>query len=262
MPVSVTDVLPELIEDHSVFGGVAWRLAKDGIRIAGNAPETTGGAPKTVQRVWENFGDSIDRWSQIFEVPAELIIATICTESSGKPQALRKEPGYVSDEATPGKISPGLMQTLISTARATLKDPGIDRAWLLDPDNSIKAGTCYIAENRDKTRLDPPKVACAYNAGGIFRNDGPGNRWKMRQFPIGKSDHADRFVAWFNDCFRFFPTLAEPPSLTFWGLLKQGPAGPSVQVPKMFLPMREQTGYIASLPLLCGPGCGPGKPVL
>ena len=41
------------------------------------------------------------------------------------------------------------------------------RAWLLEPDNSIQAGTAYIASQSSKTDLDPPKVSCAYNAGGV-----------------------------------------------------------------------------------------------
>jgi soluble lytic murein transglycosylase-like protein len=109
------------------------------------------------------------------------------------------------------------MQTLISTARETLRQPGIDRTWLLDPDNSIRAGTAYIDRQRTSTALDPPKVACAYNAGSLRPNDAPGNRWKMRQFPRDTSQHADRFVAWFNDCFRLFRELGAPAASSFFG---------------------------------------------
>ncbi len=97
------------------------------------------------------------------------------------------------------------MQTLISTAREALAGEvaadEIGRRWLLAPDNSIRAGTAYIASQKPVTGFDPPKVACAYNAGGVYPESGPGNRWKMRQYPIGKSTHADRFVKWLNDFF-------------------------------------------------------------
>ena len=207
--------LASLIENHNFNGGVRWRLASDGIRIVGAAPETTRGEPQTVARVWRDFGRPIKLWAGRFDVPVELIVATICTESRGDSAVLREEPGYVSDEQTPHKISPGLMQTLISTARETLGDNSIDREWLLDADNSIRAGTAYIDRQRRKTKLDPPKVACAYNAGSVIANNGAGNRWKMRQFPIGTGKHADRFVEWFNDCFRFFDARGITPPVSF-----------------------------------------------
>jgi soluble lytic murein transglycosylase-like protein len=211
------DPLPELLVNHRFNNSVVWRLASDGLRIADASPEITQGPPQTVDRVWQDFGTSIQRWAGHFDVPVELIIATICTESGGRADAVRQEPGYLSDQTTPNKVSAGLMQTLISTARETLRQPGIDRTWLLDPDNSIRAGTAYIDRQRTSTALDPPKVACAYNAGSLRPNDAPGNRWKMRQFPRDTSQHADRFVAWFNDCFRLFRELGAPAASSFFG---------------------------------------------
>ncbi|MFZ1642961.1 MAG: transglycosylase SLT domain-containing protein [Candidatus Contendobacter sp.] len=107
------------------------------------------------------------------------------------------------------------MQTLISTARATLKDKNIDRAWLLVPANSIQAGASYIAEQSLKTMLDPPKVACAYNAGSLLENRGRDNRWKMKQFPIGTSEHCNRFVKWFNDAVAVLATHPTKPSVPY-----------------------------------------------
>ena len=215
---ALADLLNGLTANHSIFGGVAWRLAENGIRIEDAEPETTVGRPVTVGRVWDAFGEPIANWGAHFEVPAELIVATICTETRGDSEEIRREPGFISDELTPHRISPGLMQTLISTARRALEaetDAVIDRAWLLVPANSIRAGTAYIRQQRRKTFLDPPKVACAYNAGSVIRNDGPNNRWKMRQFPIGTSAHADRFVRWFNDAFRLFEERGVTPSGSF-----------------------------------------------
>ncbi len=140
-------------------------------------------------------------------MPVELIVATICTESSGDPSARREEKGFISEANTPHRISIGLMQMLISTARETLRLDPIDGDWLLDPDNAIRAGTSYIARQSPKTLFDPPVVACAYNAGDVYHEPSPENRWRMRQFPIGKSEHADRFVLWFNDCFRVLGSL-------------------------------------------------------
>lgn len=203
-------LMPQLTQFHGFMDSIEWRVQPMGIEIGDGQFDRTGGRPKTVMRVWESFGPSIEKWSVRYGVPAELIVATICTETSGKPDRVRIEPGYVSDETTPGRVSPGLMQTLISTAQHTLMDDSIDREWLLEPSNSIQAGTAYMAAQLKKTNLDPPKVACAYNAGGVYHNDGPENRWKMRQFPIGTSHHADRFVQWFND----FTFVMENESIT------------------------------------------------
>jgi hypothetical protein len=193
-------VMPMLEALHGFGNSVRWQVHTKGVSIEGTGVERTGGEPQTVRRVWDQFGGAIETWSGRFGVPAELIVATICTESRGDPHSVREEPGYRSDAATPDRVSPGLMQTLITTARNALQDNSVDREWLLEPGNSIQAGTAYIASQMTRTNLDPPKVACAYNAGGIYPNDGPDNRWKMRQYPIGSGAHADRFVRWFNDC--------------------------------------------------------------
>lgn len=217
----IRKALEELKQPHRFKDSVLWQVTADGIIIdQKQPPETSGGEPKTVRGVWQKFKDPLEKWSAKFGVPAELIVATICTESGGDPSALRKEPEYVSDEQTPGKISPGLMQTLVSTARKTLGDNSINRDWLLQPDNSICAGTAYIASQWSITNFDPPKVACAYNAGNVYYNDSPSNRWKMRQYPPGSSEHADRFVKWFNDCFLMFKQDQITTRVSFFALLR------------------------------------------
>jgi hypothetical protein len=209
-------VLDELKEPHAFSGGVSWQLTGRGVAVAGGTPETSGGGPETVKRVWSTYRDDIDRWSVKYGVPAELVIATICTESGGNPIAKLKEPGYVSDRQTPHKISVGLMQTLIATARDTLRDDQIDQAWLLEPGNAIQAGSAFIAQQFKSTHFDPPKVACAYNAGSLRRPGKTPNRWNMHQTP----GHADRFVTFFNDCFALFAAGTEPmPTLSFYRLL-------------------------------------------
>jgi hypothetical protein len=217
----IRKVIDDLTQPHRYRDSVEWYLSPQGIVIDGKQPpETTGGEPKTVRSVWQRFGTPVEEWSVKFGVPVELIIATICSESGGSPSDIRKEPGYISDDKTPGKISPGLMQTLISTARSTLADNTIDRKWLLEPGNSIRAGTAYIASQWTTTNFDPPKVACAYNAGSIYYNESAENRWKMRQYPINSANHADRFVKWFNDCFVMFIKDNQNPEVSYHRLLK------------------------------------------
>ncbi len=206
---------------HGYQDSVKWSLTKLGIDVAGEGVTYTPGEPATVRRVWTQFGDSFTAWATKYEIPVELLVATACTETRGDAAAIRMEPGYESDEKTPGRISPGLMQTLISTARSTLAREGlaqstIDRQWLLVADNSIHAGAAYINQMFPQTGFDPPLVACGYNAGGVYHQEGEKNRWKMRQYPIGTGEHANRFVSWFNDCFRIFASNGGAPPCSYY----------------------------------------------
>src|SRR5262245_13587214 len=180
-----------LSASHGFRDSIRWRVTPRGVEVNGRI-ERTPGPPNTVTNVWETYHKAINAAAVRYGVPAQLIIATICTESGGNAKALRLEPRYRSDEATPDQVSPGLMQTLISTARSALGNQNINRAWLLIPRNSIIAGTAYIKRQANTTRLDPPLVACAYNAGSLRYNASKKNRWRMVQYPLGTSAHCDR----------------------------------------------------------------------
>ena len=98
------------------------------------------------------------------------------------------------------------MQTLISTAIESLQRE-TNHLWtaeelsesLKDPFVSIQAGTAYIRQQEGRTDFDPPLVAAAYNAGGVYVQTGEKNRWRLRQYPIGTGKHCDRFVKWYGD---------------------------------------------------------------
>jgi hypothetical protein len=179
-------VLPTLTAYHGYGDSVRWRLQEDGVGGRGLGVRT-------------NRGRTADR--------APIVGPVRVRNRSMVPGVRRargadRGHGLHRDERRPaeGERRTGLlMQTLISTARSALDDPTIGRQWLLEPGNSIKAGTAYMAQQWKATNFDPPKVACAYNAGGVYRNESGDNRWRMRQYPIGSSEHADRFVKWFND---------------------------------------------------------------
>lgn len=165
----------------------------------------TPGEPVTVRKVWDTFGAEIRDASKTYGVPVELIVATIATESGGQVlmrTARREEPGWISDEETPNRVSIGPMQTLLSTAREALKEPHLTSSDLLIPERSIRAGTAYIAQQVKKTSFSPPLVAAAYNAGGLYPEVATTNRWRLRCYPLGTGTHIDRFVCWFNDTMR------------------------------------------------------------
>jgi soluble lytic murein transglycosylase-like protein len=112
---------------------------------------------------------------------------------------VRKEKGCstVDPALTPSRISVGLMQTLLSTASSVLnRDVGVSE--LKNPLVSIEAGATYMWRQSRETHFDPPLAACAYNAGSLRFNGSPNNRWKLVQYPIGTSAHADRFIRFFN----------------------------------------------------------------
>ena len=184
---------------HAYDTSVRWRCTPHGVEVEGDGLQRTPGEPRSAKRVWIAHRAAFQHWAARFCLPVELLMACALTETTGDDGAVRIEPGYRSDDTTPMKISAGLMQTLIGTAREVVGVPTLDRAWLLQPRNSLHAGAGYIRDQASLTKLDPPLVAAAYNAGGLYKESSPRNRWRLRQHPIGTSAHVDRFCRWLGD---------------------------------------------------------------
>lgn len=191
---------------HTHFGPLSWHLTPQGISINGQPARGTAGVPATVRRVWSWFGDDIRASAKQYVVPVELLVATLCTESAGGQteyasvcRARRNEPGWISDDATPARVSIGAMQTLISSARAATGLSSLSAEDLCDPMVSLQAGAAVIAESRAVTHYDPPLVAASYNAGGVYEDANTGNRWRLRCYPLGTGRYIDSFVSWLND---------------------------------------------------------------
>ena len=210
--------ITRLTEFHSYADGVRWRVVPAGVEIEGSGVERTRGVPSTVTQVWEIYSSHINRAARARGVACALILATICAESGGKADAVRLERGYVSDERTSNKVRVGLMQTFISTA-CDMLGYVVDRKWLLDPANSIEAGTAYIARQAALTHLDPPLVATAYSAGRLAYDSGERNRWKLRQPHPGTGEYCDRFVHFFNDALFVLALHDIRPAVGIEGLL-------------------------------------------
>lgn len=191
---------------HNKFGGTKWRLTSLGIEVWEKGFPRSHGVPTSVISLWEDFGEHIHYVSSELGVPADMIIAMIPIEAvrlpNGRynPKSLRLEPGYASDEGTPHKVSPGLMQTLISTARGmalkyNLVPPNVvDRDMLFKPHYSILLGGAYIARQIEKYGPDPVLVCAAYNAGSVRKTSS--NTWHMVAYG---DTRMDRYVMWFND---------------------------------------------------------------
>jgi peptidoglycan hydrolase-like protein with peptidoglycan-binding domain len=193
----------QLSQPHRRYqDGCSWSLGPDGVTIVDGGPSLAPGSDHRAlaSQVFAKYQQELTTVLREIQVPAELVVATICTESSGKPRALRFEPGCDrgDPDRTPSRVSAGLMQTLLSTAREALNRPSLRLEELYTPITSIRAGAAYMWNQGRRTSFDPPLVAAAYNAGSLRRNDGPANHWKLIQYPIDTAEHVDRFCRFFN----------------------------------------------------------------
>lgn len=203
---------PKLVEVggwRTIWGSVRWRVLGTGVQVSGSTGVArTRGEPATCARILREHGKAIRSASLLTGTPRVLILACAATETKGDARAVREEPNWRSDEETPDQVSAGIMQTLISTGRMMARkyphlnvDPeSVTRASLVEkPELSILLGAAYLAHQSDLTGFDPVLALAAYNAGGLYRNDSPTNRWRTRQFPIGRSEHVDRGIRWYGD---------------------------------------------------------------
>lgn len=106
----------------------------------------------------EKFQPIIDKASDQFGIPKNLIKSIINTESAGNPNAISKVGAK------------GLMQLMDGTA----KDLGVENAF--NPEENIMGGTKYIKMMLDRYEGDIDKALAAYNAG-------PGNVDKYGGIP-------------------------------------------------------------------------------
>lgn len=183
---------------HGRPESMRWRLTPRGVEVEGSGVERTRGEPVTVRRIVDTWGQVIDDASVAYGVPAELLVACAAAETRGDPEGRLEEPGFVSDAATPDRVSVGILQTLLSTAREALRNPTLSSQDLLDPEISFAAGAAYMARRELQTLFDPPLVAASYNAGSV--RPSTANRWRLVCTQRDEGCHVDWFVWFFNDC--------------------------------------------------------------
>ncbi len=195
--------VPELRSFHQFENGIRWRLGPSGIELENAVIEGHKVNDGVIQDVWDRYGAIMERWSTHYGVPFEIIMTTVCVESKGRPSAKN------------GK-NHGMMQILVPTARSALNDQSLTKESLYDPDIAIKAGTAYMALQKNSTRYDPPKVAAAYNAGSLRSAS---NRWGMRRY----GRHLDKTVLWFNAVLAFVASQDDVPPVSFADYFRRHP---------------------------------------
>lgn len=225
----MTGLPTAILSDWTSEGdGIEWRVDARGIclRHRPNTPLRTAGAPDTCVMILELFADAIRAASLRHQVPPELIAMTIATEAGAfaddgftGPATFRWESDVeVRETGDPeidghdtGDYSAGPMQVLASTARwiNRVRGLGHDAAeafphfkrkprapatlGLYDPEIAIDVGTAYIAHQSDSTRLNPIKVAAAYNAGSL--RPSTVSVWGLH----AHGNHLDRAARWYGD---------------------------------------------------------------
>lgn len=178
-------------------GGVLARSAEVRYRVALIAP------------TWQRYRRLIAAAASRHGVPAELILTAIVEESGGRPQAVATYPGYVSDSATPDKISLGLGQMLLSTAQKLAPGQRIGRAHLQDPAIAIDLVARYFVRFYKVTGFDPQLAGSSYNAGSV-RMPPAGQRWSPPN-----PRYVARFAAVFNASVAHLAGQADRPPVSF-----------------------------------------------
>lgn len=223
---------------HKYNGGRGWARRPDGTILC-DAPETlsmtvceevedglwlyrTKGDPITAHTALLDFGGSLSLASARFDIPIQVLFAMMGIEATKQrhdrshfdPRSVREEPGYLSDERTPHRVSPGLMQTLISTAREANAKHEVYRDWngelerigredLFVPERSIMLGAAYMRMQIDRKEPDergfddddPILLCAAYNAGSVretTKND-------FNLLTYGGNSRMEKFIAYLND---------------------------------------------------------------
>jgi hypothetical protein len=212
--------------------GLAWKQAPGG---DGWILRTVG-APSTVSHV-DGLWGALVRESADPAFDERLVLVTIAAEAGGIApdeegfvKAPRTEVGYPrrTGEHDPGDFdrdavdffasggahsSHGLMQTLISTARAARPDlfanvdPSRSRMVLWSPANSIACGVAHASSFAAAIKTDPVQFRVKYGSGGIRAVST--NAWGVDLYD---ESVMARFIALWNDdaCVRAFDCTAPP----------------------------------------------------
>lgn len=219
-------------------GGAGWRVTPSGrielenalanispanrgaYRVDGEGALRTRGEPSTARVLLAEYGGAIKAAAQAHGVSWAVVAAMVTIEARRIPGTRSFDPVSLVDEDAraglievpfhryrdrPRRVSAGLMQTLLSTARAMQDryappwEPvgamgHLDLSDLCIPERSLWLGAAYIRHQMATYGSDPVLLVAAYNAGSL-RETGK-NPWHLRTY--GR-DRIPKFAAYHND---------------------------------------------------------------
>lgn len=213
-------------------GGRGWRVLADGriavehgveglgdlapyVYDAGDGALRTKGEPLTMRTLFAEHGQAVEQAADYFHLASSWVAGMVSIEAARMPGSrsfnvfsLRDEDGrdLAGYRRRPSRVSAGLMQTLMSTARYVashydlrLEFDGepqkLDLGDLCVPARSLMLGAAYMRYQADEAcGEDPVKLVAAYNAGGIYETDR--NPWNLRTYGRNR---IPKFIAYHND---------------------------------------------------------------
>lgn len=205
-----------VLEGGTAYASIALRVTTDD-----DGAIRTRGEPATARTLLHEYGGHIERAAARFDLPASWVAAMVTIEAGRIPGTLSFDPISIADEDVrqsgletplhryrerPHRISAGLMQTLLSTARLEYHrrdlpftdlygpDGTLDLPDLCCPHRSLMLGAAYMRTQADRFGEDPVLLVGAYNAGGVYSTSD--NPWRIRTYGY---DRIPKFCAYHND---------------------------------------------------------------
>ena len=173
---------------------VTWRIDESGFVVLEDGRRLMG-SRIFARSCFLQHGDSFRRWASAYSqnLTVAHLVATAITESGcseaeaqgsvdGKSTGLMQVTGYTCETLLP------------LVGRSGMREKDCLKKMAEDADFSIELAAAYMTHPAQVhlTDLDPPKVAAAYNAGGLYFD--AANPWRLRS----TGNHIDRFVAAYN----------------------------------------------------------------
>ena len=185
----------DLMEPHEAFpGGIQWALTPYGIQVDGKDLSADAATVGRLDGLWNRYAE---RLPATVRVPVELVLALIDLFRD-RIGTLHLLPGCdtLMPERTPELVALGPLQVTLAAARTALARPDLTIAQLSAGDLALQAGMQALSLRFAETRFDPPLVAAAHLAGGLFFDGDKRNQWRLSQG--GPMVLIDRFLTSFN----------------------------------------------------------------
>jgi hypothetical protein len=203
--------IQDLMDPHGAFpGGVQWALRPYGMQVNGKDLPADAATVARLDGLWNRYAA---RLPTSVRVPAELVLALmdLFKDRSGAAHFL---PGCdtLMPERTPELVTAGPLQVSLAAARTALARPDLTVAQLSEGDLALQAGMLAMSLRFAETRFDPPLVAAAHLAGGLFFDGDKGNQWRLSQG--GPTVLIDKFLTSFNAAMQVTGSRTAPAGVT------------------------------------------------